>query len=104
MPAGRLRVTHAGEEIANGVVNVGHEVLPGGFGYTGDIPVAGQFAEADAADSKESHESMAAATQVAAVIDARGVDGLFALCLGLKEGLETQLLPMDNGLASHEAV
>jgi hypothetical protein len=111
----RLRVAHAGEQIADGVVYVGHwrgkrrgvtlsvvEGLPGGFGDAGNFAVTGEFAEANAADPEEADEAVPAAAEFAAVIDTCGILGSFTRGLCLQEFLESFLLAVDECFAGHE--
>lgn len=84
-----------------GLVLRGRIGLPGGFRNARDFTIGCQFAEANAADSEESDETMTAAAQVAAVIYASWELRLFARGLRLKEVLEFLLLAVDDRFTSH---
>jgi hypothetical protein len=76
--------------------------LPGRFGDARDFAIGGELSEANAADSKEADESVSAAAESAAVINACGEFRFFALGLCLEECLKSSLLADHDGFASHE--
>jgi len=62
--------------------------LPGRFGNTGDITIAGKLSETNAADTEEAHISVASAAKLASIVHTRREFRLLPSGFCSQEGLE----------------
>ena len=76
--------------------------LPRRFGDTGNLSIARQLPEADAADSEETHEAVTTMAEPATVVHARGELGLFASAHVPQVFCEPVFLAVDEGETGHK--
>src|SRR5438477_456794 len=87
-----------------GIINSQFPIInsPRGLRDTGDVAVRGEFPEADAADSKESHVSVAASAELTTIVDARREFRLLPSALVPHVDCEVFLLAVAECETSHE--
>jgi len=75
--------------------------LPGGFLNAGNLSLSRELTEADATDAKESHEAVASAAQVTAVVHTRRETHFPSISLCAEIGLKLGALLVLEGGTSH---